>query len=121
MAGGKVDQEALQSNTETGAVCVYHVGFPDGDYQQYRVSFQPPNLVGPLVECCAADLGQPVEGFGDVAYLKRDADAGSLTLLALVRNDFALELSATAAGETEVKEEAVRHLANALLGRVLQR
>lgn len=121
MAGGSVDQEALQSNSETGAVCVYHVGLPDGDYQQYRVHFQPANLVEPLVECCAADLGQPIEGLGDVAFLERDADAGSLTLQALVRNDFALELIATAAGKTEVKAEVVRELANALLGRVLQR
>lgn len=57
MAGGNVDQEALQSNSETGAFCVYHVGFPNGDYQQYRIYLQPPNLVEPLIECCAADLG----------------------------------------------------------------
>lgn len=117
MAGGKVFQDALQSSSERSALCVYHIGFPRGDYQQYRIHLQPPNLVEPLVECCAADLGRPIKGLGDIAFLKQD-EKGLFRLLVLVKNDFALELTANATGQTAVSEKMLRRLAETVLTRM---
>lgn len=117
MAGGNVFQEALQSSSESSALCVYHIGFPNGDYQQYRIHLQSPNLVEPLIECCAADLGRPMEGLGDVAFLEQDEN-GLFTLLALVKNDFALELTASATGQTAISEDMLQKLAETVLTRM---
>ncbi|HXF86602.1 MAG TPA: hypothetical protein VNK49_14570 [Anaerolineales bacterium] len=117
MAGGSVFQEPLQGSSENGAFCTYHVGFPNGDYQQYSIYLEPTHLPELLIECCAADLGKPIEGLGDIAFLEQDEN-GLFTLLALVKNDFALELTASATGETPISEEMLRGLAATVLERM---
>lgn len=118
LAGGKVQQDPLGSNSETSALCTYHVEFPNGDYQQYRILLQPTKLVEELIKCCAADLGQPISGLGHVAFLKREQGSDLLRLLAVVKNDFALELTATSAGKTPVSEKVVRRLAETTMARL---
>lgn len=118
LAGGKVKQDPLGSNTETSALCAYHVEFPNGDYQQYRILLQPTKLVEELIKCCAADLGQPVSGLGDVAFLEREKGSDLLRLVVVVKNDFALELTATSAGKIPVSEKVVRRLAETTLARL---
>lgn len=89
LVGGTVFRELEQ---EPSPNCMYEIKTgPDG-YSQFIVYIQPTSLVEPLIETMPADLGKPIAGMGDVAYLDLREDSKTYDLLVLVRGRFGLEV-----------------------------
>jgi len=89
VVGGPIFRELEQ---EPGPGCLYEVeAGPDG-YAQFIVYIQPTNLIEPLIETLPDELGQPVSGMGDAAYLEYDEAADTYDLIVLVRDRFGLEV-----------------------------
>ena len=89
LVGGPIYRELEQ---EPGPGCIYEVeAGPDG-YAQFIVYIQPTNLVEGMFENLPEELGQPLAGMGDAAYLDYDEAADSYDLAVLVRDRFGLEV-----------------------------
>jgi len=94
LAGGTIFRELEQ---EPSPACIYEVAAgPDG-YAQFIVSIQPPDIAEASIAMMPEELGQPVVGMGDAAYLEHDQGADTYHLLVLVRDRFGLNVS----GESE--------------------
>jgi len=103
LVGGSIFRELEQ---EAGPGCVYEVeAGPDG-YAQFIVYIQPTNLVEAMVDTLPEELGQPVAGMGDAAYLDYDETSDTYDLVVLVRDRFGLEVI----GEGEVWTTALGEL-----------
>ena len=90
LAGGTVYRELEQ---EPSPNCIYEIDPPGEEpYYQFLVYIEPTDMVEPLIEAMPEELGDPVAGIGDVAYLEYDASAETYHLLALVRDRFGLEV-----------------------------
>jgi hypothetical protein len=89
VVGGPIFRELEQ---EPGPGCLYEVeAGPDG-YAQFIVYIQPTNLIESLIEALPDELGQPVSGMGDTAYIDYDEGADTYDLIVLVRDRFGLEV-----------------------------
>ncbi len=89
LVGGPIFRELEQ---EAGPACLYEVvAGPDG-YAQFIVYIQPTNLIEVMIETLPEELGQPVAGMGDAAYLDSDEAADTYDLVVLVRDRFGLEV-----------------------------
>jgi hypothetical protein len=89
LVGGPIYRELEQ---EPGPGCIYEVeAGPDG-YAQFIVYIQPTNLIEVMIETFPEELGQPVAGMGDAAYLDYDEAGETYDLAVLVRDRFGLEI-----------------------------
>jgi len=89
LVGGPIFRALEQ---EPSPNCIYEVeAGPDG-YAQFIVYIQPTDWVEPLIENMPEELGQPVAGMGDAAYLEYDESADTYDLIVLVRDRFGLEV-----------------------------
>jgi hypothetical protein len=89
LVGGPIYRELEQ---QPGPGCIYEVqAGPDG-YAQFIVYIQPTALIEVMIETLPEELGQPVAGLGDAAYLDYDEAAETYDLSVLVRNRFGLEI-----------------------------
>ena len=90
LVGGTVSRELDQ---EPSPNCIYEVD-PAGEdnYAQFLVYIEPTDMVQPLIETIPDQLGDPVAGIGDVAYLEHDVSAETYHLIALVHGRFGLEV-----------------------------
>ncbi len=104
LAGGSVYRELEQ---EPSPNCIYEID-PAGEepYYQFLVYVEPTDMVEPLIETLPEELGDPVAGIGDVAYMDYDASAETYHLIALVHGRFGLEVI----GPTEDLTKAVGEL-----------
>jgi hypothetical protein len=90
LVGGPIYRELEQ---EPSPACIYEiVAGPDG-YAQFIVYIEPPDMVEPLIENIPDQLGDPLPGMGDAAYLNYDEAADNYRLIVLVRSRFGLEVS----------------------------
>ncbi len=90
LMGGTIYRELEQQPSPS---CTYEVDPPGpDDYSTFIVSIEPTDWVEPFIENTPEDLGDPVPGIGDVAYLKYDETAENYDLMALVRGRFGLEI-----------------------------
>ncbi|MBM2843674.1 MAG: hypothetical protein HW404_1511, partial [Anaerolineales bacterium] len=90
LVGGPIYRELEQ---EPSPACIYEiVAGPDG-YAQFIVYIEPTDMVEPLIENIPDQLGDPLPGIGDAAYLKYDEAAENYRLIVLVRGRFGLEVS----------------------------
>jgi hypothetical protein len=90
LLGGTVYRELDQAPSPS---CTYEID-PAGEdtYWSFIVSVEPTDWVEPLMETMPEDLGDPVSGIGDVAYLGLDEASETYNLIALVRGRFGLEI-----------------------------
>jgi len=89
LVGGPIYRELEQ---EPGPGCIYEVeAGPDG-YAQFIVYVQPPNLIEAMIETLPEELGQPVAGVGDEAFLDYNDGSETYDLVVLVRGRFGLEV-----------------------------
>ncbi|HSB90319.1 MAG TPA: hypothetical protein VLD63_09890 [Anaerolineales bacterium] len=90
LVGGTVSRELDQQPSPN---CIYEVD-PAGEdnYAQFLVYIEPTDMVQPLIEAMPEQLGDPVAGIGDAAYLEHDDSSETYHLIALVRNRFGLEV-----------------------------
>ena len=89
LVGGPIFRELEQ---EPSPACIYEVATgPDG-YAQFIVSIQPPDIAEAVIATIPEELGQPVAGMGDAAYLDYDEGADTYTLLVLVRGRFGMNV-----------------------------
>jgi len=94
LVGGPIFREPEQPPLPT---CTYEVqAGPDG-YAQFTAYIQPDDWVEPLIESTPAELGRPLAGVGDAAYLDYDGATETYDLVVLVRDRFGLEV----VGDTE--------------------
>ena len=77
---------------EPGPACIYEIEAGPNGYAQFIVYIQPTNLVEGMFENLPEELGQPLAGMGDAAYLDYDEAADSYDLAVLVRDRFGLEV-----------------------------
>jgi hypothetical protein len=97
LIGGSVFRELEQ---EPSPACIYEVAAgPDG-YAQFIVSIQPPDIAEASIAAMPEELGQPVAGMGDAAYLDYDEGADTYSLLVLVRGRFAMNVGGEGEGWT---------------------
>jgi hypothetical protein len=90
LVGGPIFRELEQEPSPT---CIYEVeAGPDG-YAQFIVSIQPPVIAESAIAAIPEELGQPVAGLGEAAYLDYDEDADTYNLLVLVRGRFGINVS----------------------------
>jgi hypothetical protein len=90
LIGGTIFRELEQ---EPSPACIYEVeAGPDG-YAQFIVGIQPTDWVEPLIENMPEELGRPVAGMGDAAYLDYDEPSDTYDLVVLVRDRFGLEVN----------------------------
>lgn len=89
LVGGPIFRELEQ---EPSPACIYEVAAgPDG-YAQFIVSIQPLDIAEASIAAMPEELGQPVAGMGDAAYLDYDEGADTYILLVLVRGRFGLNV-----------------------------
>ena len=89
LVGGPIFRALEQ---EPSPACIYEVeAGPDG-YAQFIVYIQPTDWVEPLIENMPEELGRPVPGMGDAAYLDHDEPSDTYDLVVLVRDRFGLEV-----------------------------
>jgi hypothetical protein len=89
LVGGPIFRELEQ---EAGPACLYEVeAGPDG-YAQFIVYIQPTNLIEVMIETLPEELGQPVTGVGDEAFLDYSEGSETYDLVVLVRGRFGLEV-----------------------------
>ena len=97
LVGGPIFRELEQ---EPSPACIYEVAAgPDG-YAQFIVSIQPPDIAEASIAAMSEELGQPVAGLGDAAYLDYDEGADTYSLLVLVRGRFAMNVGGEGEGWT---------------------
>jgi len=97
LVGGPIFRELEQ---EPSPACIYEVAAgPDG-YAQFIVSIQPPDIAEASIAAMPEELGQPVAGMGDAAYLDYDEGADTYSLLVLVRGRFAMNVGGEGEGWT---------------------
>ena len=89
LVGGPVFRELEQP---PGPACLYEVEAGPDEYAQFIVYIQPANLIEVMIETLPEELGQPVAGMGDAAFLDYDQASDTYDLTILVRGRFGLEV-----------------------------
>ena len=90
LVGGPIFRELEQ---EPSPACVYEIAAGPDSYAQFIVSIQPPDIADSAIAAIPEELGQPVAGMGDAAYLDYDEGADTYSLLVLVRGRFGMNVT----------------------------
>ena len=90
LVGGPIFRELEQ---EPSPACVYEIAAGPDSYAQFIVSIQPPDIAESAIAAIPEELGQPVAGMGDAAYLDYDEGADTYSLLVLVRGRFGMNVT----------------------------
>jgi len=90
LVGGTIFRELEQQASPN---CTYEIDPPGPEtYATFMVYVEPTDMVQPLVDTMPGDLGDPVPGMGDAAYLQHDEATQEYHLTVLVRGRFGLEV-----------------------------
>jgi hypothetical protein len=105
LAGVTVDREPNQSSDSTFSHCWYNLEAADGGYEYYIVYLESIELGEAAL--ALGDLGDPVPGLGDEAYLQWVEGEAQFRLLVLVRGDYAIDI---AGSRSEIMQQIARLL-----------
>lgn len=89
LAAGTLFRNLVQ---QPGSSCIYEIDPGDGSYDNYIVHVLPAEMVAAAFEAFPDQLGEPVAGMGDAAFLNYDEATETYDLQALVRGRFGVEV-----------------------------
>lgn len=100
------------SEQQPGPSCVYGIDPGDGSYDNYIVYILPADMTATFFEAAQGELGDPLPGLGDEAYMDYEEATETYDLQVLVDGRFAVEVI----GSTE---DGTRSIAELFLSRMM--
>ena len=110
LAGGTSRDEPNQSSDATFSMCWYELDAAGGAYEYYIVYVESAEMGQLAIDMEAGDIGDPVPGLGDQAYVRFVEDEDQFRLI-VIRGDIALDMAGTRA-------EVLQEIASLLLERL---